>query len=68
MSEEARRKARNPRNLKAGEKGEEDPGERAAASRGSRTRGKNRDFDESGESKNQGHGHPREERGNGRRS
>lgn len=26
-------------------------------------RGTNRDFDESGESRNQGHGHPREERG-----
>lgn len=26
------------------------------------TRGTNRDFDESGESINQGHGHPREER------
>ena len=26
------------------------------------TRGTNRDFDESGESANQGHGHPREER------
>lgn len=26
------------------------------------TRGTNRDFDESGESHNQGHGHPREER------
>jgi hypothetical protein len=28
----------------------------------SRTEGTNRDFDESGESVNQGHGHPREER------
>lgn len=28
-----------------------------------RTSGTNRDFDESGESMNQGHGHPREERG-----
>ena len=27
-----------------------------------RTAGTNRDFDESGESRNQGHGHPREER------
>ena len=27
------------------------------------TRGTNRDADRSGESKNQGHGHPREERG-----
>ncbi len=26
------------------------------------TRGKNKDFDETGESRNQGHGHPREER------
>jgi hypothetical protein len=29
----------------------------------SKTEGTNRDFDESGESQNQGHGHPREERG-----
>jgi hypothetical protein len=29
----------------------------------SKTEGTNRDFDESGESDNQGHGHPREERG-----
>ena len=29
----------------------------------SKTAGTNRDFDESGESRNQGHGHPREERG-----
>lgn len=28
-----------------------------------RTAGTNRDFDETGESQNQGHGHPREERG-----
>ena len=28
----------------------------------SKTAGTNRDFDESGESDNQGHGHPREER------
>ena len=28
-----------------------------------RTRGTNRDFDETEESANQGHGHPREERG-----
>lgn len=28
----------------------------------SRTAGTNRDFDDSGESANQGHGHPREER------
>lgn len=28
-----------------------------------RTAGTNRDFDESGEAVNQGHGHPREERG-----
>jgi hypothetical protein len=30
------------------------------------TRGSNRDADRSGESKNQGHGHPREERGDSR--
>lgn len=29
----------------------------------SKTEGTNRDFDESGTSDNQGHGHPREERG-----
>jgi hypothetical protein len=28
-----------------------------------RTAGTDRDFDETGESRNQGHGHPREERG-----
>ena len=31
--------------------------------RSGRTAGTNRDFDEAGESRNQGHGHPREERG-----
>ena len=68
MSEESRRKARNPRNMKTGRKNQDDPGQREAARRSSRTAGENRDFDETGESKNQGHGHPREERGNGRRS
>ena len=32
----------------------------------SKTEGTNRDFDQSGESDNQAHGHPREERGSGR--
>lgn len=32
----------------------------------SKTEGTNRDFDESGQSANQGHGHPREERGTDR--
>jgi hypothetical protein len=32
------------------------------------TAGTNRDFDESGESRNQGHGHPREERSTGDRN
>ena len=32
-------------------------------SKSGRTSGTNRDFDEKGESANQGHGHPREERG-----
>jgi hypothetical protein len=32
---------------------------------GSRTAGTNRDLDESGESKNQGHGHPRDRQGRG---
>jgi hypothetical protein len=68
MSEEARRKARNPRTMKAGRKGVEDRGEQSAADRSRRTAGENRDFDDSGESKNQGHGHPREERGGDRRS
>ena len=34
----------------------------AAPQQNSKTEGTNRDFDESRESKNQGHGHPREER------
>jgi hypothetical protein len=37
--------------------------ERAMKSHSKRTSGTNRDFDESNESDNQGHGHPREERG-----
>ena len=42
----------------------EGPQKRAAEPQhNSRTEGTNRDFDESGESANQGHGHPREERG-----
>jgi hypothetical protein len=44
-----------------------DPQKRADESqRGSKTEGTNRDFDETGESENQGHGHPREERGDAR--
>lgn len=40
------------------------PGREARTSgSGSGTEGTNRDFDETGESKNEGHGHPREERG-----
>lgn len=35
----------------------------ASPKQNSKTEGTNRDFDESGESRNQGHGHPREERG-----
>lgn len=34
----------------------------------SKTEGTDRDFDESGESDNQAHGHPREERGRSERS
>jgi hypothetical protein len=41
----------------------EGPEKRAAEpDRNSKTAGTDRDFDESGESANQGHGHPREER------
>ena len=40
------------------------PQKRASESeRNAKTAGTDRDFDESGESVNQGHGHPREERG-----
>lgn len=42
------------------------PGSEKAPHRASEsTQGTNRDFDESGEARNQGHGHPREERGDG---
>lgn len=41
-----------------GESDSERPPQRASES----TRGTNRDFDDGGESRNQGHGHPREER------
>ncbi len=67
MSEEARRKAQNPRNMKAGRKHQDDAEPREASGRGSRTSGENRDFDQHGASKNQAHGHPREERKSDRR-
>jgi hypothetical protein len=41
------------------------PPKQASRKQDSKTAGTNRDFDESGESVNQGHGHPREERGSG---
>ena len=67
MSEKTRRKGgRNPRNLEAGQPDESRQEERQGAPKRSRTAGEDRDFDESGESKNQGHGHPREERSGGR--
>jgi hypothetical protein len=39
------------------------PDQAARREHGSRTEGTNRDYDESQRSANQGHGHPREERG-----
>ena len=39
---------------------QKDPAQRQHSDR---TAGTNRDFDETGEARNQGHGHPREERG-----
>lgn len=45
-----------------GDSGEENRGAEFGTSERA-TRGTNRDADRSGESKNQGHGHPREERG-----
>lgn len=66
MSEETRRKGgRNPRNLQAGQPDAPPREEERDAGGRSRTAGKDRDFDESGESKNQGHGHPRERRSSG---
>ena len=38
------------------------------AGQNARTAGENRDFDETGASKNQGHGHPREERASSNRT
>lgn len=43
-----------------------DRGDGADGARNASTRGTDRDADPSGESKNQGHGHPREERGSQR--
>ena len=62
MSEETKRKGgRNPKHLAA--KTQPGKNEDGGAPDGrSGTAGTNRDFDESGESKNEGHGHPREER------
>jgi hypothetical protein len=62
MSEESRRKGRNPQNLKTGRKQQDAPQEATSRRHSSRTSGENRDFDDSGASRNQGHGHPREER------
>jgi hypothetical protein len=41
------------------------PQKRAAQEHDAKTAGTDRDADESGESRNQGHGHPREERQDG---
>lgn len=49
-------------NTPRGTEGENNHGEEFGASERA-TRGTDRDLDTSGESKNQGHGHPREERG-----
>lgn len=48
---------------RSGEESEENRGAQFGTSEPG-TAGSNRDADESGESKNQGHGHPREERSN----
>lgn len=66
MSEESRRKAKNPQNLKTGRKHQDQPSDATSRKHSARTAGENRDFDESGESRNQAHGHPREERSNRR--
>ena len=61
MAEEQRGDERGRR--ESGEsRGEEGQEGRGFGSREPGTAGTNRDADESGESKNQGHGHPREER------
>jgi hypothetical protein len=39
-----------------------EPSKTSQKQHSSSTEGTNRDFDESGDAKNQGHGHPREER------
>lgn len=49
-------------NTPPGTQGENNQGEEFGASERA-TRGTDRDLDRTGESKNQGHGHPREERG-----
>jgi hypothetical protein len=61
MSEETKRKGgKNPKHLAA--KTQPERNEEPAPNGRSKTAGTNRDFDDSGESKNEGHGHPREER------
>ena len=61
MSEESRREGNNPDKVKAGRKNVEASPKPSPAGHPSRTAGES-DYDETGESKNQGHGHPREER------
>lgn len=55
--------ARQPRTTGGGESADESKQGDAGTKSRSKTEGTNRDFDETGESRNQGHGHPREERG-----
>ena len=56
------RKERDAGSVKPGRSAQRDPAEREHRSK---TAGTNRDFDQSGESDNQAHGHPREERDGG---
>jgi hypothetical protein len=66
---ELKRGQQGPGGVPVGDTPKGDPGEdNRGAEFGTReraTRGTDRDADRSGRSKNQGHGHPREERGGG---
>ena len=67
MSERTRRKTGNgdPSKLTGARRnasGRDEDASHANGPKHKRTAGKDRDADRSGESKNQGHGHPREER------
>ena len=62
MTDSKHRRGGIPNVPPPGESGERNAGQEFGA-RDAATRGTNRDADRSGQSKNQGHGHPREERG-----